>query len=148
MGFYELVRTASKQCKTPARVITNIWTIFSKLLETCCATDHKLLMMELTDGLQKELEQMQKDCSQKLNASNELEGILRQNILVQTNHIDDLTAKLAEQKLQIEINNKHINTLGKAAEAQNAIRIKIEKRLNEMNTNKRKDEFVVHELKQ
>ena len=104
--------------------------------------------MELTDGLQKELEQMQKDCSQKLNASNELEGILRQNILVQTNHIDDLTAKLAEQKLQIEINNKHINTLGKAAEAQNAIRIKIEKRLNEMNTNKRKDEFVVHELKQ
>jgi hypothetical protein len=58
-----------------------------------------------------------------------------------------LTAKLAEQKLQIEINNKHINTLGKAAEAQNAIRIKIEKRLNEMNTNKRKDEFVVHELK-
>jgi hypothetical protein len=51
--------------------------VYSKLLETCCATDHKLLMMELTDGLQKELEQMEKDCKDKLNASNELEGILR-----------------------------------------------------------------------
>jgi hypothetical protein len=34
-------------------------------------------MMELTAGLQKELEQMDKNCKKKLTTSNELEGILR-----------------------------------------------------------------------
>jgi len=51
MGFYELVRTASKPCKGSAMLMLNIWTVFSKLLETCQATDHKLLMLELTDSL-------------------------------------------------------------------------------------------------
>lgn len=63
MGFYELVREASKPCKNSALVTINIWTIFSKLLETCCKTDHKLLMMELTDGLRKEIDKVKEDCA-------------------------------------------------------------------------------------
>jgi len=35
---------------------------------------------------------MDKDCRQKLNASNELEGTLRQNILVLNNELDGLNA--------------------------------------------------------
>jgi len=36
-------------------------------------------------------------------------------------------------KVELEISSAHIETLAKASEAQNEIRIKIEKRLNDMN---------------
>jgi hypothetical protein len=56
MGFYELVREAAKTCKNPSMITINIWTVYSKLLEACCQTDHKLLMIELTEGLTKEID--------------------------------------------------------------------------------------------
>ena len=80
MGFYELVREASKTCKNPPMMTINIWTVYSKLLEQCCHTDHKLLMMELTEGLTKEIEKTKQECAKKIESFSETEAIMRQNI--------------------------------------------------------------------
>ena len=89
MGFYELVREASKTCKNAAMTTINIWTVFSKLLEACCHTDHKLLMMELTEGLTKEIEKTKEECAQRIESFGEKEAIMRQNILALENKLQE-----------------------------------------------------------
>ena len=93
MGFYELVREASKPCKSPAMTTINIWTVYSKLLEACCQTDHKLLMMELTEGLTKEIEKTKQECAKKIENFSDTEAVLRQNITRAENKMDDLDFK-------------------------------------------------------
>lgn len=80
MGFYEVIQSACKPCKGTAKLTLGIWTVFSKLLETCQATDHKLLMLSLTESLTKEIEKTKLDCAQQIESFSEKEAIMRQNI--------------------------------------------------------------------
>ena len=117
MGFYELVREAAKPCKNPAMVTINIWTIFSKLLETCCKTDHKMLMMELTDGLRSEIEKVKDDCTARISGFGEKEAIYVQNIKKLEDKVSELDFQLVNSKKEYMISGDHVKTLNKQAEA-------------------------------
>jgi len=67
----------------------NIWTVYSKLLEACCHTDHKLLMMELTEGLTKEIEKTKQDCAKRIESFGQTEAVLRENITKLENKWDE-----------------------------------------------------------
>jgi len=88
MGFYELVREATKTCHNPSMMTINIWTVYSKLLEACCSTDYKLLMIELTEGLTKEIEIVKTDCEERISNFAETEALLNQRLLKRENKID------------------------------------------------------------
>jgi septal ring factor EnvC (AmiA/AmiB activator) len=146
MGFYELVRESAKTCKNTAMVTINIWTIFSKLLETCCKTDHKLLMIELTQGLTVEIDKVKEDCAKQISGFSEKEAVLVKRINECETEISELDFKFANSQKDLMVSNDHIKTLNKQAEANSQVRMQIEKRLNELHNRKRRDDYAIAEL--
>jgi hypothetical protein len=89
MGFYELVRDAARSCTNSARVTLNIWTVFNKLLETCCKADHKLLMIELTKGLTEEMETVKEEAAARVHDFNAKEAVMRNRMKALENTIHE-----------------------------------------------------------
>ena len=50
VGFYELIKTILNHSEKKYSTITNIWKVFSVLLEYCCQSDYRMLISEISNS--------------------------------------------------------------------------------------------------
>ena len=68
-------------------------------------------MMELTEGLTKEIEVVKDACEQKLSGFAETEAILHQNLSTAENKIEVVTVKLKAAEIDNQENSAHIKSM-------------------------------------
>ena len=61
VGFYELIKTILNHSEKKYSTITNIWKVFSVLLEYCCQSDYRMLISEISNSHKEEIERMEED---------------------------------------------------------------------------------------
>lgn len=59
VGFYELIKKCIQHTEKKYSIITNIWKVFSILLEYCCKTDYRMLIAEISKAHKDELEKLE-----------------------------------------------------------------------------------------
>ena len=80
VGFYELIKRCLQHVDKKYTIITNIWKVFSILLEYCCKTDYRMLIAEISKEHKNELEKVEKEMQSKFFDQQENEKLLKQNI--------------------------------------------------------------------
>ena len=80
VGFYELVKKCLAHCERKYSIITNIWKVFSILLEYCCKTDYRMLIAEISREHKNELDQVEREMQAKFFEQQENERLLKNNI--------------------------------------------------------------------
>lgn len=61
VGFYELIKSCLKHTSKQYSMITNIWKVYTILLEYCCRTDYRMLISEISKEHKAALEQLDRD---------------------------------------------------------------------------------------
>lgn len=61
VGFYELIKKCLAHTEKKYTIITNIWKVFSILLEYCCRTDYRMLISEISKEHKAQLEKLDND---------------------------------------------------------------------------------------
>ena len=61
VGFYELLKRCLEHTEKKYTIITNIWKVFSILLEYCCRTDYRMLISEISKEHKSELDKLDSD---------------------------------------------------------------------------------------
>lgn len=65
VGFYELIKKCLQHTDKKYTLITNIWKVFSILLEYCCRTDYRMLISEITKENKAELDKLDREYQAK-----------------------------------------------------------------------------------
>ena len=83
VGFYELIKTALKHTNSSYSIITNIWKVYTILLEYCCRTDYRMLISEISKEHKAALEQLDRDYQKKAEDQANNEKVLKENLETQ-----------------------------------------------------------------
>lgn len=97
VGFYELVGRCLEHTEKKYTIITNIWKVYSILLEYCCRTDYRMLISEISKEHKSELDKLDREYQIKFQEQANNERILKEN--------QDLITKCAEET-QRELTNE------------------------------------------
>ena len=90
VGFYELIKKCLQHCEKKYSIITNIWKVFSILLEYCCKTDYRMLIAEISKEHKLELERVEREMQAKFFEQQENERLLKNNIEILQKYNEDL----------------------------------------------------------
>ena len=80
-------------------------------------------MMELTEGLTKEIEKIKEDCTNRIENFCQTEAVLRQKINALENSTGDLKSNLFSAKEEVAMQLDYIKSLTAAAESNTQVRM-------------------------
>lgn len=80
VGFYELIKSCLKHTSKQYSMITNIWKVYTILLEYCCRTDYRMLISEISKEHKAALEQLDRDYQKKAEDQANNEKLLKENL--------------------------------------------------------------------
>lgn len=134
VGFYELIKSCLKFTEKKYSMITNIWKVFSILLEYCCRTDYRMLISEISKEHKSELENLDREYQKKSEEQANNEKVLKENLDTQQKMCEELQREMMnERQLRLKLEEDYQqNTKNHEEEVQ--LRLKFESKLNNMHS--------------
>ena len=80
VGFYEMIKACLGSCKNRPALTSNLWKVYSILLEYCCKHDYKMQIQEITQRHTEQVFELESEIQQKKQEFLEKEGMLKSNI--------------------------------------------------------------------
>jgi hypothetical protein len=65
VGFYEMIKSCLGHCKNRPALISNLWKVYSILLEYCCKHDYRMQIQEITERHTEEMHLLEQEIDAK-----------------------------------------------------------------------------------
>ena len=148
VGFYELVKTIMQHCEKKYSIITNIWKVFSVLLEYCCQSDYRMLIAEISNSHKAEIEELEEQFNRQCQEFINNEKIMKQNMDVLQKYSEELEKERTnERNLRLKLEEEYMQN-SKNHEEEVQLRLKFESKLNSMHSMHRELEIKHKRLQQ
>lgn len=134
VGFYELLKRCLEHSEKKYAIITDLWKVFSILLEYCCRSDYRMLIQEISLEHKKEMDELERKYQLKFEEQANNEKIIKQNMEILQKYSETLEKeRMNERQMRLKLEEEYTqNTKNHEEEVQ--LRLQFEAKLNSMHS--------------
>jgi gas vesicle protein len=80
IGFYEMIQKCLTHAKNKYTLLSNVWKVFSILLEYCCKSNYRMMIAKISTEHQEKLEELEEEMNKQISVLNLNEKNLKQQV--------------------------------------------------------------------